>query len=54
MTMQSAPTARRVLPVSISDSPFSMLDPDERTSVVVAPKAFAANSKEVRVRVEAS
>ncbi len=41
-----------VQPVSISDSPFSMLDEVAVTSVVTAPSALAANSNEVRVRVE--
>ena len=52
--MTSAPTARRVYPVSSRDSPFSMLDPLESTSVVIAPIDLAAISKELRVRVEAS
>ena len=54
MTMQSAPTARSVYPVSSRDSPFSMLEPEDCTSVVIAPSDFAANSKEERVRVDAS
>jgi hypothetical protein len=49
--MASAPSARRVRPVSLSDSPFSMLDDSELTSVVSAPRALAASSNEVRVRV---
>jgi len=49
--MHSAPSALSVIPVSFSDSPFSMLDERELTSVVSAPSAFAASSNEVRVRV---
>ena len=52
--MASAPVARRVRPVSTSDSPFSMLEAAPCTSVVMAPSALAANSKETRVRVEGS
>ena len=40
--------------MSISDSPFSMLEEVAVMSVVVAPSALAANSNEVRVRVDAS
>jgi hypothetical protein len=47
----SAPSARSVRPVSLSDSPFSMLDDFELTSVVSTPSALAASSNEVRVRV---
>ncbi len=43
-----------VRPVSSSDSPFSMLEAVALTSVVVAPSTLAANSKETRVRVDAS
>ena len=43
-TIASAPTARRVYAVSSSDSPFSILDPLEMTSVVSAPSACAATS----------
>ena len=52
--MASAPSARRVRPVSLSDSPFSMLDERLETSVVSAPRPLAASSKLVRVRVEDS
>ena len=45
---------RKVYPVSSSDSPFSMLDPEDCTRVVVAPRDFAAISKEERVQVEGS
>ena len=41
----------RVMPVSLRDSPFSMLEEWALTSVVSAPRAFAASSNEVRVRV---
>jgi hypothetical protein len=54
ITMQSAPTARKVYPVSMTDSPFSMLEPDDCTSVVIAPRDLAANSNDERVRVDAS
>ena len=54
MMMTSAPRARMVIPVSISDSPFSTLEAVAETSVVVAPSTLAANSKEMRVRVEGS
>jgi len=50
----SAPKARSVRPVSLSVSPFSMLEDLSETSVVSAPSAFAASSKLVRVRVEDS
>ena len=43
-----------VQPVSMSDSPFSMLDDVAVIRVVVAPSALAANSNDVRVRVEGS
>jgi hypothetical protein len=49
--MHSAPRALRVMPVSLRDSPFSMLEESALTRVVSAPRAFAASSKEVRVRV---
>ena len=52
--MASAPSARRVRPVSLSDSPFSMLEERLETSVVSAPSPLAASSKLVRVRVEDS
>ena len=54
MMMTCAPSAQIVRPVSISDSPFSTLEAVAETSVVVAPSTLAANSKETRVRVEAS
>ncbi len=47
----STPIARSVSPVSLSDSPISMLEDFELTSVVSAPSALAASSNEVRVRV---
>lgn len=43
-----------VSPVSMSDSPFSTLEAVAWTMVVVAPRTLAANSKEMRVRVEDS
>ena len=49
--MHSAPNARRVMPVSLSDSPFSMEEDWELISAVSAPRPLAASSKEVRVRV---
>ena len=49
--MHSAPRAFSVMPVSFSDSPFSMLEDCELISAVSAPSAFAASSNEVRVRV---
>ncbi len=49
--MHSAPSARSVMPVSFSDSPFSMLEDWELISAVSAPRLFAASSNEVRVRV---
>ncbi len=49
--MHSAPNARRVMPVSLSDSPFSMEEDWELISAVSAPSPLAASSKEVRVRV---
>jgi hypothetical protein len=54
MTITSAPSEVTVQPVSMSDSPFSMLEDVAVMSVVVAPRALAANSNEVRVRVDAS
>src|SRR5947209_5634120 len=51
ITMHSAPMAARVIPVSTSDSPFSMLDAAVLTSVVDAPSDLAASSNEQRVRV---
>jgi len=50
----SAPSARKVRPVSFSDSPFSMLEERLETSVVSAPNDLAASSKLVRVRVDDS
>ena len=41
--MTSAPRLATVQPVSISDSPFSMLEETGVTSVVVAPRVLAAN-----------
>ncbi len=49
--MHSAPSARRVMPVSLSDSPFSMEEDWELIRAVSAPKPLAASSNEVRVRV---
>ena len=49
--MHSAPSARSVSPVSFNDSPFSIEDDCELINAVSAPKPFAANSNEVRVRV---
>ena len=46
--MHSAPNARKVMPVSFSDSPFSMEEDWELISAVSAPSPFAASSKEVR------
>ena len=43
--MASAPSARRVRPVSFSDSPFSMLELRLETSVVSAPSAFGGQLK---------
>ena len=40
MTMASAPSAVTVHPVSMSDSPFSMLEEVAVMSVVVAPESF--------------
>ena len=54
ITIASAPSEVTVYPVSISDSPFSMLDADAEISAVVAPRDFAANSNETRVRVDDS
>ena len=54
MTMASAPSEVTVHPVSMSDSPFSILEDVAVMSVVVAPSAFAANSNDVRVRVDGS
>jgi hypothetical protein len=53
-TIQSAPRACKVLPVSTSDSPFSILEAEELTSEVCVPSNLAANSNETRVRVEGS
>jgi len=47
-------SARRVRPVSLSDSPFSMLELRLETRVVSAPSDLAASSKLVRVRVDDS
>ena len=52
--MHSAPIAASVLPVSTSDSPFSILEAVALTSVVDAPSDLAASSNEQRVRVLAS
>ncbi len=49
--MHSAPRARRVRPVSLRDSPFSMLEDCALTREVSAPRDLAASSNEVRVRV---
>ena len=49
--MHSAPSARRVSPVSFKLSPFSIDELLSETSVVTAPRDLAASSNEVRVRV---
>jgi hypothetical protein len=40
--------------VSISDSPFSTLEPEAETLITSAPSALPASSNEARVRVLAS
>jgi hypothetical protein len=49
--MDSAPKARKVRPVSLRLSPFSIDEDLSLTRVVVAPRDFAASSNEVRVLV---
>ncbi len=46
--------ASRLRAVSTSVSPFCTLDPLDATFTVSAESRFSANSKEMRVRVEAS
>jgi hypothetical protein len=53
-TIRSGRYAERVWTVSLSDSPFSTLDPDETKLMTSADKVLAASSKEDRVRVDAS
>ena len=54
MTRMCAPIARSVRTVSISDSPFSTLEPEDVTLITSAPSTLPASSNEERVRVEAS
>src|SRR5436190_14840903 len=54
MTMASGRMAASVLSVSTSDSPLETLDVDAVIETASAPSRFAAISKLVRVRVDAS
>src|SRR5271154_2904796 len=53
-TIASGLCALRVRTVSLSDSPFSTLDPLAAKLTTSADRRLAASSKELRVRVEAS
>ena len=53
-TITLLPKARSVFTVSTSDSPFPTDELATATLLTFAPSAFAAFSKEMRVRVEAS
>ena len=54
MTIAFGRIAASVFSVSTSDSPFETLDPDAVIDTASAPSRFAAISKLVRVRVDAS
>ncbi len=54
MTMASGRIAASVFSVSTSDSPLVTLEPEAVIDTASAPSRFAAISKLVRVRVEAS
>ena len=54
ITTMSIRIASRFRAVSTSVSPFDTLEPDDGTLTVSADSRFSANSKEMRVRVDAS
>jgi hypothetical protein len=54
MTTMSIRIASRLRAVSTSVSPFETLEPVDATLTVSADSRFSANSKEMRVRVDAS